>query len=186
MTYIVLAGGYWFASREFGPQVDRDAGDTERMADYIIRIDNLPPDFLAPLSVKDHVIHHCTQCDRDISEGEMEFKFGCFGHTKTTRKISTEQWDSDALERYVPAPRKWQGDFFRIWVNRGKGLDIWRAIHTYVSGINPTKVTPQPVRVGDTSGWNVDEADVPRVVIATPQATQAQTQNNNTIKAVSK
>jgi hypothetical protein len=146
MAYFVLAGGYWGKSAEFGKQVDPKTNDMGKVADYIVRIEGLPAEMLKPAQVKVHRIYHCDICDRDISEGEMEQKFGCFGHKNTARDVRTEQWDNGIFEAYTIKNKRWLSPMYRIWTNNEQGMDKWRQIMRYIEHNYPAnKVMPLPI-----------------------------------------
>lgn len=169
-VYLVLAGGFWNLSKKqdlAGYQVD--ANDKAKASvDYIIKMNNLPEEFIKHSETKRKYTYFCEQCKRYVTETEWEEKRGCVarkGHDITEDFTDINLYQPGIFDQYSIPRMKWLKPCFRIFMNHSKGIDKWRDIWRYVVQTTPptTRLVPDllPVAVGDRMQWLVQPDDVP-------------------------
>ena len=175
---LFLAGGFWgFFRREYGRTLESH-DDGEKSADWIISITGLPDEYFKPAQIKSIKKYFCKQCQRDVSEWEMERKEGCFFHDLKMEESKKEVWESDIFERYTIEKKKFITNGFRIWVNNENGMEKFRIIWRYVDKNFPATISvPLPVPVGAKNVVYIEnETDIPIIDLEKYQTIVAEAQ----------
>jgi hypothetical protein len=164
-----LVGGFWgFFRREYGRTLEsRD--DSEKMSDWIVSVNGLPDEFFKPAEVRSVRRYFCKQCQRHVSEWEMERKEGCYFHDLKQEETKKVIWFSGIFEAYpeVLVKKPWITDPYRIWFNNENGMEKFREIWRYIDRNWPATMTlVLPVPFGNKQSVYIEnENDIPLIDI---------------------